>query len=84
MTADGIVIDDIIGRLTRTPGNENVSFYQGDDRGFNVTFERSIRAFVEKVQGADNPATTGQDGYAVLEIEHGLLRSQAEGRDIVL
>lgn len=84
LTADGIVIDDIIGRLTRTPGDEEISFYQGEDRGFNVAFERSIRAFVEKVQGADTPAATGQDGYAVLEIEHGLLRSQTEGRLITL
>jgi predicted dehydrogenase len=84
LTADGITTDNIMGRLTRTPGHENIPYYDGDDRGFNVAFERSIRAFVETVQGADTPAATGEDGYAVLEIERALVLSQQQGRVVPL
>jgi predicted dehydrogenase len=84
LTADGITIDDIIGRLVRWPGGEEVPFYDGAERGFNVAFERSIRAFIERVRGAETDAATGEDGYAVLEIEHALVRANAEGRVIAL
>ncbi len=78
LTADGITTQDIMGRLERTPGHEAIDYYDGAERGFNVAFERSIRAFVEKAQGADTPAATGRDGYAVLEIERALVLAPAE------
>lgn len=84
LTADGITTQDIMGRLVLTPGGRQIAYYDGQDRGFNVAFERSIRAFVEKVQGSDTPAATGHDGYAVLLIERALVLSQAEGRAIAL
>ncbi len=84
LTASGITLQDIMGRLVRTPGDREIPYYTGEDRGFNVAFERSIRAFVEKVQGSDTPAATGHDGYAVLLIERALVLSQAEGRAIAL
>jgi len=84
LTADGITTDDIMGRLVRTPGRQEMAYYDGEERGFNVAFERSIRAFVEMVQGVSTPAATGQDGLAVLEIERALVISQAEGRMVPL
>lgn len=84
LTAADIRIDDIIGRLTRSPENQEIEFYHDSERGFNVAFERSIRSFVEKSQGANNPAATGRDGYTILEIEHGLFASQRDQRGISL
>lgn len=84
LTADGITTQDIMGRLVRTPGDEAIAYYDGADRGFNVAFERAIRAYVELVQGASTPAATGQDGYAVLEIERAFVLAQAERRVVPL
>ncbi len=84
LTADSIVIHDIIGRLTRWPEKAEITVDAGTERGFNVAFERAIRAFVERVRGAETDAATGEDGLTVLEIEHALKISQAEGREVAL
>ncbi len=84
LTADGITTQDIMGRLVRTPGHQELAYYDGTDRGFNVAFECAIRAFVEQVQGASTPAATGRDGYAVLQIERALVLSQTKRRIIAL
>jgi predicted dehydrogenase len=90
LTADGITIQNIMGRLVQTPGDHVVEYDTGADSGFNVAFERSIRAFVETATstGAASPAAaqaaTGQDGYEVLRIERALVLSQQESRTIAL
>ena len=84
VVASGIGTGGIAGQLARRPGDDAIPYEQGPDTGFNVAFERSIRAFVEKSQGASNPAATGHDGYAVLAIERALVISQAEGRTVQL
>jgi predicted dehydrogenase len=84
LTASEITTENIMGRLLRTPGQEEIPYARPDDHGFNVAFERSLRAFVEKVQGVATPAATGEDGYAVLEIERALVLAQAEQRVIAL
>jgi predicted dehydrogenase len=101
LTADGITTQDIMGRLVgtranmvgasalvRTPEQQEIAYYDGTDRGFNVAFERSIRAFVERVQGVGTPAAataaTGQDGFAVLQIERALVLAAQEQRVVPL
>lgn len=84
LTAEGITTADIMGRLVRTPEQQEIAYYDGADRGFNVAFERSIRAFVERVQGASTPAATGRDGFAVLSVERALVLSQQEHRSVPL
>lgn len=84
LTADGITTEDIMGRLARTPERQEIDYERPEDHGFNVAFERSIAAYVEMVRGGETPAATGRDGLAVLEIERGLVLSQAEGRAISL
>ncbi|MCC6756262.1 MAG: hypothetical protein IT199_07810, partial [Solirubrobacterales bacterium] len=84
LSADVINIEDMIGRLTHSPGSQEILFYDREDHSFNVAFERSIQGFVEKTQGAENPAASGKDGLAILEIERALVISQRDRQTVSL
>lgn len=84
LTADGITTVDIMGRLTRSPGDEEIPHEKGEERGFNVAFERSIASFIATTRGEATASATGKDGLAVLKMERALKLSQEHGRTIQL
>lgn len=47
-------------------------------------FERSVGAFVEAIRNGERPPTTGEDGLAVMEIEHAVLESARQDTRVEL
>ncbi len=84
LVVDGLTRDDIVGRLTRWPEGQEIPTGEGPERGFALSFQQADRAFVARVRGAETPAATGEDGYAVLLLERALVLAQTTGRTIAL
>lgn len=84
LVVDGLTLDDIVGRLTRWPEGQEIPTGAGPERGFALSFQQADRAFVARVRGAETPAATGEDGYAVLLLERALVLAQTTGRTIAL
>jgi len=75
-------IPDIVGKVIYMPNDGEVTVWRPsflEKRDFSITFENSIRAFIEAILRKEKPPVTGLDGLRALQIEEAILLSQEKG-----